>query len=69
MGDTINVCRISVGNPKRKRRLETCKCKWKDNIKNVLKRMWVGFLWLRTATSEYIRNFRVPQKAEIFLTR
>jgi hypothetical protein len=39
MGDMRNIGTISAENPKRRRRLETSKCKWRDNIKNDLKEL------------------------------
>jgi hypothetical protein len=54
MIEGINVYRVLVGKPERKRLLESPRHRWKDGIKMYLREIgwgaWSGFTWLRIGT-------------------
>ena len=45
MGAKRNAYRVLLGKPGRKKQIRRSKLKWKDNIKNFLKKQWDGAYW------------------------
>jgi hypothetical protein len=69
MGEGRSVYRVLVGRPEGKRLLGRPRCRWKDNIKMVLREIGIGGAnWIRLAQDRVqwrtfvntIMNLRVP---------